>query len=424
METTFDYKKFAILYVDDEEMSLKYFARAFGDSFRILTATNAQDGLKLFEAHQDDIGLLMTDQRMPGEKGVWLLEQARKLRPRVIRILATAFADVDAAISAVNSGAIYKYITKPWDPPQMENTLARGLEFFIVQRERDTLLRERMSVLQNMMTADRIVSMGLLAAGMSHHIRNSLVAVKTFLDLAPEQLKQENVNPDQMKNPEFWKDYHQNVQGQIRKINYLLNELYSATEQRGAQFADTVNVREIIDAARLKIENDLASKKITVQNLVPDDLPRPKVDKPQFTRLFELLLRDEIVSLPAGAEVTLRASAVAPPGKPVNEICIELTDNGPGLTHEALRVLFDPFTPRSDSPAEFGINLMTCFFIIHHHGGKIDATSEPGRGTRFQIRLPTDPNGAPLVEENPDFFQKLMANEAAWERLIKSDTGS
>ena len=48
---------------------------------------------------------------------------------------------MDAAIAAVNTGAIYKYVTKPWDPPQLENTLKRGLEFFMVQRERDQLLQ-------------------------------------------------------------------------------------------------------------------------------------------------------------------------------------------------------------------------------------------------------------------------------------------
>src|SRR5919205_1404683 len=218
MQSFYDYKKFAILYVDDEEKSLKYFTRAFEDQFRIYTANNAQDGLKLLEAHKDEISVLITDQRMPGEKGVWLLEKARQLRPRIVRMLATAFSDMDAAIAAVNTGAIYKYITKPWDPPQLEATLKRGLEFFIVQRERDQLLREKMSVLHNMMIADRIVSLGLLAAGLSHHIRNALVAVKTFLDLAPTKLQEENIEISGLRNPEFWKDYYQNVQCQIEKI--------------------------------------------------------------------------------------------------------------------------------------------------------------------------------------------------------------
>ena len=94
METSYDYKKYAVLYVDDEEKSLRGFERAFQDQFRILTAPTALEGLRLLEAHKDDIGVLMTDQRMPGEKGVWLLEKARQLRPRIIRILATAYGAV------------------------------------------------------------------------------------------------------------------------------------------------------------------------------------------------------------------------------------------------------------------------------------------------------------------------------------------
>src|SRR5512142_3224974 len=114
MQSLYDYKKFAILYVDDEEKSLKYFTRAFEDQFRIFTAPNAQDGFRVLEEHKDEIGVLMTDQRMPGEKGVWLLEKGRQLRPRIIRILVTAYADMDAAIAAVNTGAIYRYVHKPW----------------------------------------------------------------------------------------------------------------------------------------------------------------------------------------------------------------------------------------------------------------------------------------------------------------------
>src|SRR5262247_1030614 len=101
MENLYDYKKFAILYVDDEEKSLKYFARAFEDQFRILTAPTAAEGFTLLERHKDEVGVLMTDQRMPGEKGTWLLEKARQLRPRIIRIMVTAYSDMDAAIAAV-----------------------------------------------------------------------------------------------------------------------------------------------------------------------------------------------------------------------------------------------------------------------------------------------------------------------------------
>src|SRR5262245_38462621 len=136
IQDNYDYKRFAILYVDDEEKSLKSFSRAFGDTYRILTAPTAKEGCSLLEAHKNEIGILMTDQRMPGEKGVWLLERARQIQPHIVRILATAYSDLESAIAAVNTGSVYKFITKPWDPALLDQTLRRGLEFFIVQRER------------------------------------------------------------------------------------------------------------------------------------------------------------------------------------------------------------------------------------------------------------------------------------------------
>jgi two-component system probable response regulator PhcQ len=416
MENPYDYKKFAILYVDDEERSLTNFRRAFGHEFRVLTAANAQDGFKLFTQHADEIGLLMTDQRMPGEKGVWLLERARQFRPRVLRILVTAYADMDAAIAAVNSGAIYKYVTKPWDPPQMELTLKQGLEFFMVQVERDQLLHEKMSVLRNMMIADRIVSLGLLAAGLSHHIRNSLVAVKTFLDLAPMKMAEERASKNGLRNPDFWTDYHQNVQSQIGKINTLLTDLRNSSDSSSAtQFSDEVKLPEVVGAAVEMFRGQLAARKIEVENKIPGSLPALRADRPKFQRLFELLLKDELAMLPAGSKISLSAE-LSGGAKP--EIVFRLTDNGPGLPQEALSVVFDPFVVRGGVQSEYGINLMACFFIVHHHGGKIEAQSRSGRGTTFTIRLPLQPERAEPPPDETEFLQKALLNENLWEKLI------
>src|ERR1043166_934892 len=422
MEHLYDYKKHAILYVDDEEKSLKYFHRAFEDQFRILTASNAQDGLKLLEEHKDNIGLLMTDQRMPGEKGVWLLEKARQRRPRIIRILATAYSDMDAAIAAVNTGAIYKYVTKPWDPPQLENTLKRGLAFFMVQSERDQLLREKMSVLHNMMIADRIVSLGLLAAGLSHHIRNALVAVETFLDLAPAKMEEEKLDLNGLRNPDFWKEYYQNVQGQIAKINNMLKDLWTASERPAFAFADKVQLRSVVEETVQQLKEPLAAKNIQVANNIPETLPTISVDKPKFYRLFELLLRDELASLPDGSRITISATLLnnSPPDK--QEIQIQVADNGPGLPKEALRLVFDPFVVRSDSPVEYGIHLMACYFIVYHHGGRIEAKSEEGHGTTFTLRMPTNAEQATnMAQPEQEFLQKVLLSETLWEKLITSE---
>ena len=421
MQNYYDYKRFAVLYVDDEKKSLKYFTLAFEDQLRIFTAPNAQEGLKLLEAHKDEIGLLMTDQRMPGEKGVWLLEKARQLRPRIIRVLATAYADMDAAVAAVNTGAIYKYVTKPWDPPQLENTIKRGLEFFMVQRERDQLLKEKMSVLHNMMIADRIVSLGLLAAGLSHHIRNALVAVKTFLDLAPAKMEEEKMDLEGLRNPDFWKAYYHNVQGQIEKINNMLKDLWTASEKPVVEFGDSVHLHEVVADMVMQLKEGFTAKQIQVENLIPATLPMLNVNKLKFCRLFELLLKDELASLPAGSRVTLSAELAADAQEGKEEVRVQVSDNGPGLPKEALRLVFDPFVVRSDSPMEYGIHLMACYFIVHHHGGRIDAKSEDGRGTTFTLRLPLNPNQATPPQTEQEFLHKVLLSETLWEKLISSE---
>jgi two-component system probable response regulator PhcQ len=330
----------------------------------------------------------------------------------MLRLLVTAFADMDAAIAAVNSGAIYKYITKPWDPVQLELTLRQGLEFFMVQSERDDLLREKMSVLRNMMIADRIVSLGLLAAGLSHHIRNSMVAVKTFLELAPAKMAEEKGNADSLRDPDFWRDYHQNVQGQIEKINGLLGDLRTASENKsGDPFADEIHLKPVINAVLASIQGPLAARRIEVDNQIANSLPTLQVDKPKFERLLELLLKDELAMLPAGSKITFGAEVQG------TEMLIKLTDNGPALPQEALRIVLDPFLVTSGTPSEYGINLMACFFIAHHHGGKIEAQNLSGSGNVITIRLPLQPGrvAAPPVET--DFMKKALLNENLWSKL-------
>jgi two-component system probable response regulator PhcQ len=419
MENFYDYQNCAILYVDDEEMSLKYFSRAFQNKFRILSAANASDGYRLLEQHRDEIGLLMTDQRMPGEKGVQFLERARQLHPRAIRILTTAYSDLDVAIEAVNSGAIYKYVTKPWDVPQLEMTLKRALEFFMVQRERDLLLKEKLSVLQRMMITDRVLSLGILAARLGHYVRNSLVAVRTFLDLAPERLWEEKVDAEQIRNPNFWKDFYEQAQAQIRRISELLTDLVAATERTASPRLQELKLNDIVAETLEKSKDRLLERGVTVVDKIAGDLPPLVVEGEKFRRLFDLLIKDEIISLPAGSHVflTARPCAGEEPG-----IQVEIRDDGPGLPQEALRSVFDPFFVRIDDHQEFGINLMACYFIVYHHGGSIDVRNRVGEGVTFKLTFPIRPKAASAADDEEAFITKVLVNDAFWERLITGDT--
>ncbi len=420
MDQHYDYKQFAILYVDDEEMSLVSFTRAFEDQFRILTASKARDGLRLLEEHQNEIGLLLTDQKMPGEKGVWLLEKARQINPKIVRILVTAYTEYEVAIAAINTGAIYKYVAKPWEPEQLEITLKRGLEFFIVQHERDQLLAEKLSVLHNMMIADRVVSIGLLASGFSHHVRNSLQAVQTFLDLAPVKVEMEKQEAGALRDPDFWKEYYQTARTQLQRIETMLKDLWQASEKPAPAFNDRVRVGAVLAETLSTLEPELTRKQLVVENRVSLELPELHVEGAKFSRLFDLLLRDELASLPAGSRITIEARTLNDRPEDKREIEITISDNGPGLQKDALRLLFDPFTIRTDTPNEFGIHLMTCYFIVHHHGGRIEAKGHPEGGTIFTIRLPVKGVEAAPPAATTNLVDRLRLNESLWQKLISS----
>lgn len=415
MQGLYDYKKFAVLYVDDEEKSLKYFAREFGEEFRIFTAPSAEEGFKIFEQHKDEIGILMTDQRMPGEKGVQLLEKVRHLRPRTIRMLATAYSDYDAAVAAVNSGAIYKYVSKPWNPPELEITLKRALEFFMVQMERDQLLHEKLAVLQNMMITDRVISLGILAAGLSHHIRNSLVAVRTFLDLAPAKLREENIHIEQLRNPNYWRDFYDHVQSQVKRIMEMLTDVGAVSEKPKPVFKDQVQVSDVVTRAVAKWQAELAAKNIRVEQHL-GTLPTLSVDQPKFDRIFELLLKDEVINLPENSTISITASTPTP-----NTVEVQIRDDGQGLPDNDLRSVFNPFFVRKDNPQEFGINLMTCYFLVYHHGGKIEVQNAAGKGAVFTLTLAVNPPEQPADQDDRQFVTKVLSNEALWEKLLAGE---
>jgi len=415
MENVHDYKNCAILYVDDEEMSLKFFHRAFGKKFRVLTAASAVEGYRLLEQHRNEIGLLMTDQRMPGEKGVQFLERARQLHPRAIRILTTAYSELDVAIEAVNSGAIYKYVTKPWDIPQLRVTLQRALEFFIVQRERDLLLKEKLSALQKMMVTDRVFSLEILAARMGHYVRNPLVAVRTFLDLVPQKLLEEKGDAEHTHNPNFWKEFYEQTQAEIRRITELLADLVTATEKSDSPILCELHLDETVARSVEKVKDSLSQKSIKVVNQIPPGLPPLVVEWAKFQRLFDLLLKDEIISLPAGSHIFL--SARLRPGKD-QEVEIEVRNDGPGWPQEALREAFDPFSLQIGDHQEFGINLMACYFIVYHHGGRIEVQNRRGQGVTFTLIFPVRPKKVSPAEEEESSISTILMSDALWERIL------
>jgi CheY-like chemotaxis protein len=148
-----------ILYIDDEEKALKYFRMAFGQKYKVFTATSGPEGLEILRKEADAIGIVISDQRMPGMLGAEVLGQVRSDFPHIVRLLTTAYSDLDSAIQAVNKGHIYQYVVKPWEIPDLGMILQRAADYYLVLGERNNLLRLKMTTLQRILCSDRLKSL-------------------------------------------------------------------------------------------------------------------------------------------------------------------------------------------------------------------------------------------------------------------------
>jgi response regulator RpfG family c-di-GMP phosphodiesterase len=119
---------FNVLFVDDEENVLRALKRLFidNDTIEIFTACSGREGLEILKTAP--VSVIVSDQRMPEMNGAEFLEKASRQAPDSVRIVLTGYADINAAMDAVNKGGIYRYITKPWNDNEFILTVRDAIE--------------------------------------------------------------------------------------------------------------------------------------------------------------------------------------------------------------------------------------------------------------------------------------------------------
>jgi DNA-binding NtrC family response regulator len=148
-----DMSRFKILCVDDEPNILFALRRMFMlAGFVVEEATSGAQALQKLE--QNEFHLVLSDMQMPEMNGAELLAQVRQRWPRVMRLMLTGTSDLKTAISAINEGEIYRYLTKPWNDEEVVSTIKSALERYALVHERDKLLE--LTKQQNLSLADMV----------------------------------------------------------------------------------------------------------------------------------------------------------------------------------------------------------------------------------------------------------------------------
>lgn len=135
--------KIVILYVDDEENNLISFKATFRIKYKVFTAISGDEAMKILE--DNNIEIIVTDQRMPNMTGVEFLEKVLVKYPDTMRILLTGYTDMAAVVDAINKGKIFHYLTKPWDETELEMTINRAHEAY-KEQQRIKAMNENLSI--------------------------------------------------------------------------------------------------------------------------------------------------------------------------------------------------------------------------------------------------------------------------------------
>ncbi len=136
--------KINVLYVDDEQSNLTAFKASFRRVYNIFIADSAEAGKKVLA--ENNIEIILTDQRMPEMTGVEFLQSIIEQYPEAMRILVTGYTDINAIKDAINKGQVYKYVEKPWDVDFMKMIIDKAYEVYSLRKENKELTKSLLKV--------------------------------------------------------------------------------------------------------------------------------------------------------------------------------------------------------------------------------------------------------------------------------------
>lgn len=174
-----------LLCLDDEPDNLDALERIFRRKYTVLKATTPEQAFDVLDNYPA-LSVIISDQRMPLITGVEFLEKSIVSHPDTVRILLTGYTDIDSVIGAVNKGQIYRYLTKPWDPVDLVNTVDQATEKYLLKNElrnKNLALEKALFELQNL---DKAKNQFMIL--INHELKTPLTTILSFAGLLKETL--------------------------------------------------------------------------------------------------------------------------------------------------------------------------------------------------------------------------------------------
>jgi two-component system NtrC family sensor kinase len=372
-----------VLFIDDEEPNLVVFEAVCGDEFPVLTASSGAAGLQLMKDHE--IGVVLTDQRMPGMTGIELLERVEVEYPDAIRLLITAYSDLQAAEDAINRGHVRRYMRKPWEPETLRAELRDAIDLYTL----NTRVKE---LEQRLLETERAYSLSVVASGLADElrnpvgwIRNNLTVIETSVGAAVSALEEATPNVNRARGTLAQvANAVTDARDGVKRILELTEEMSKAPEEAPAEVID---LADAVRVALRKAESSGLRGRALIEVATGVE---PKVLAPR-TNLVQIalnLLANAIqrASNREDGQGVVRVSTAILGGKAV----LDVADNGPAISGD-LEAVFKPFGVGGRLQGA-GVGLAISKRIAEELGGELQVSGTDDKETRFRLTLPPATN--------------------------------
>ncbi len=382
---------FRALVVEDSSSVRRLFCELLRErNYEVVAVESAEEGLAAQQTKP--FALMLVDWTLPGMSG---LDLCRAVRERdggdeVVILVVTGRNRAEDLQAVLDAGAS-DYLSKPIDAEIL------GTRLLIAERAiRETARRalERKDMESRLVFADRMASVGTLAAGVAHELNNPLMYVLSNLHLTREDLE---VPSDGAWLDRAKQQIDEAIHGAVRMQNVVRDlKTFSRVddEQRG-----NVDVRGVLESSINMCWNQIRHRATLKRDIEPT--PLVEVNESRLGQVFLNLLINASQAMPERA-VESNLIVVRTYTDADGWAVIEVVDNGTGIAPETRGHIFDPFFTTKGVAEGTGLGLSICRNIIQSAGGSIDADSQVDRGTTFRVRLPpTKRSYIPLVSQAP-----------------------
>ena len=376
----------AVLYEDDDALNLRVFDANFGQRFRIFRCSSPNEALALLEQRRGEIGVVLSDQRMPGMTGVELLERARTIAPDAKRMLVTAYADMQAVIDAVNRGQVTRYFVKPWDRAELLAALEDALKIARLE------LRIR-EVEGRMMKSERLATLGQVTAGIAHELMGPV----GYLTQNVSSLQRDMERVVQYVSRHLATDPDAEVSATIEDLPSLIKDLSEGAshlrgvalglraQARGEDMEATADVAEVVSFAVKLARAEVRDR----ARLSSSGEPIRIVFGP--VKLCQVLL-NLIVNAAQAMEGTGRPGRIDVRWEARDEdVVLSVVDNGCGIPVALQERVFQPLFTTKPVGIGTGLGLSICRELVTQFGGQLRLSSTPGEGTEIELTFKRAP---------------------------------